>query len=57
MEAVKLIGGGVRKIPFVTVVTDLGTAHPTWFDKEVRALCVHLGKKIDFDYMHACVCA
>lgn len=24
-----------RKIPFVTVVTDLGGAHPTWFHKEV----------------------
>jgi hypothetical protein len=44
MEAVKLIGGGVRKIPFVTVVTDLGTAHPTWFDKEVRAMYL-FGKK------------
>lgn len=24
------MGGGRRKIPFVTVVTDLGGAHPTW---------------------------
>lgn len=24
-----------RQIPFVTVVTDLGGAHPTWFHKDV----------------------
>jgi hypothetical protein len=27
------------KIPFVTVVTDLGGAHTTWFDKRVDAVC------------------
>ena len=26
------IDGGSRKTPFVTVVTDLGSAHNTWFD-------------------------
>lgn len=31
-------GGGIicrRTVPFVTVVTDLGGAHPTWFHKDV----------------------
>jgi 1,2-diacylglycerol 3-beta-galactosyltransferase len=27
-------GGKGRELPFVTVITDLGGAHPTWFDKE-----------------------
>lgn len=26
---------GTNKVPFVTVVTDLGGAHPTWFHKDV----------------------
>ena len=29
-----------RKIPFVTVVTDLGEAHPWWFNKKLDALFV-----------------
>jgi len=29
------LGDGTRKTPFVTVVTDLGGAHPLWFDKKV----------------------
>lgn len=29
-----------NKIPFVTIVTDLGGAHPTWFDKRVDHLFV-----------------
>lgn len=33
--ALKNMGGGSRNIPFVTVVTDLGGAHPTWFDPRV----------------------
>ena len=24
---------GGRPVPFATVVTDLGSAHPTWFNK------------------------
>jgi len=28
------------KIPFITIVTDLGSAHPTWFDKRVDAIYV-----------------
>jgi len=28
-------GGGVRTTPFATVVTDLGSAHPSWFDVRV----------------------
>eukprot|EP00638_Chattonella_subsalsa_P003666 CAMPEP_0117751018 /NCGR_PEP_ID=MMETSP0947-20121206/10718_1 /TAXON_ID=44440 /ORGANISM="Chattonella subsalsa, Strain CCMP2191" /LENGTH=475 /DNA_ID=CAMNT_0005569305 /DNA_START=294 /DNA_END=1721 /DNA_ORIENTATION=+ len=35
LRCLKNIGGGKRQIPFVTVVTDLGGAHPTWFDKRV----------------------
>lgn len=27
-------GGGSRTTPFATVVTDLGSAHPSWFDRE-----------------------
>ena len=30
LRALKKMGGGTRKIPFVTVVTDLGGAHPAW---------------------------
>lgn len=30
IRVMKKMGRGVRKIPFVTVVTDLGGAHPTW---------------------------
>ena len=29
-----------RKIPFVTVVTDLGEAHPWWFNKGLNRLFV-----------------
>ena len=29
-----------RKIPFVTVVTDLGEAHPWWFNTKLDALFV-----------------
>lgn len=29
-----------KRIPFITVVTDLGGAHPTWFDKRVDACFV-----------------
>jgi len=32
LKALKAMGGGKRKVPFATVVTDLGSAHPTWFD-------------------------
>ncbi|CAM9742715.1 unnamed protein product, partial [Chrysoparadoxa australica] len=31
-RVMKKMGNGQRQIPFVTVVTDLGSAHPTWFD-------------------------
>ena len=27
------IGGGKRKVPFITVVTDLGSASTLWFHK------------------------
>lgn len=30
LRVLKMMGGGTRQIPFVTVVTDLGEAHPTW---------------------------
>eukprot|EP00612_Vaucheria_litorea_P006265 CAMPEP_0171482632 /NCGR_PEP_ID=MMETSP0946-20130122/7615_1 /TAXON_ID=109269 /ORGANISM="Vaucheria litorea, Strain CCMP2940" /LENGTH=471 /DNA_ID=CAMNT_0012014749 /DNA_START=122 /DNA_END=1533 /DNA_ORIENTATION=+ len=29
-----------REVPFVTIVTDLGSAHPTWFDKSVDKVFV-----------------
>lgn len=29
-----------RDVPFVTVVTDLGGAHPTWFNKKVDKVFV-----------------
>eukprot|EP00291_Cryptomonas_curvata_P012571 CAMPEP_0172183576 /NCGR_PEP_ID=MMETSP1050-20130122/19069_1 /TAXON_ID=233186 /ORGANISM="Cryptomonas curvata, Strain CCAP979/52" /LENGTH=466 /DNA_ID=CAMNT_0012857223 /DNA_START=221 /DNA_END=1618 /DNA_ORIENTATION=+ len=35
LRVLNRMGGGTRKIPFVTVVTDLGGAHPTWFHKGV----------------------
>ena len=35
LRVLESIGGGERKIPFVTVVTDLGGAHPTWFHRGV----------------------
>ncbi|CAM9332239.1 unnamed protein product, partial [Discosporangium mesarthrocarpum] len=40
MKVMKKMGGGRRVIPFVTVVTDLGGAHPTWFRKDVDACFV-----------------
>ena len=30
LRVLKNMGGGMRQIPFVTVMTDLGGAHPTW---------------------------
>jgi len=30
-------GNGQRRVPFATVVTDLGSAHPWWFDRRVDA--------------------
>lgn len=35
LRVLNTMGSGRRQIPFVTVVTDLGGAHPTWFHKEV----------------------
>jgi len=40
MSALRKLGGGKRKIPVVTVVTDLTTVHPAWFDKGVDACFV-----------------
>ncbi len=31
IKLMEKMGGGKRRIPFATVVTDLGGAHPTWF--------------------------
>jgi len=49
--------GGKRDIPFCTVVTDLGGAHPTWFDKRVdlcfvpsdpiRSMALKLGLRLN----------
>jgi len=33
-------GGGMRKVPFATVVTDLGSAHPSWMNDQVDACFV-----------------
>lgn len=35
LSALERLGGGRRPCPFVTVVTDLGSAHPHWFDRRV----------------------
>lgn len=35
LAALRRLGGGTRRIPVVTVVTDLTTVHPAWFDKNV----------------------
>jgi 1,2-diacylglycerol 3-beta-galactosyltransferase len=35
LKALAKLGQGTRRVPFVTVVTDLGSAHPHWFDKRV----------------------
>lgn len=40
LHVLQRMGGGERKVPFSTVVTDLGSAHPTWFDKRVDACFV-----------------
>ncbi|CAM9781469.1 unnamed protein product [Ectocarpus sp. 12 AP-2014] len=40
IRVMKKMGGGAREIPFVTVVTDLGGAHPTWFHRDVDACFV-----------------
>lgn len=35
LKVLKAMGtSGSRELPFVTVITDLGGAHPTWFDRE-----------------------
>ena len=34
------MGGGKRKVPFITVVTDLGSASTLWFHKGVDKCCV-----------------
>ena len=41
LRVLKSLGNGKRKIPFVTVVTDLGGAHPTWFHKGVDRYYPH----------------
>eukprot|EP00903_Cladosiphon_okamuranus_P013632 g12696.t1 len=40
LRVMKKMGGGSRDVPFVTVVTDLGGAHPTWFHRDVDACFV-----------------
>jgi len=40
LEILTKMGDGVRRVPFATVVTDLGGAHPTWFHKDVDACFV-----------------
>lgn len=35
ISALRRLGGGRRRVPVVTVVTDLTTVHPAWFDKGV----------------------
>eukprot|EP00611_Tribonema_gayanum_P013622 TRINITY_DN2462_c0_g1_i3.p1 TRINITY_DN2462_c0_g1~~TRINITY_DN2462_c0_g1_i3.p1 ORF type:complete len:414 (-),score=53.96 TRINITY_DN2462_c0_g1_i3:562-1803(-) len=38
LRVLKSMGGGTRRVPFVTVVTDLASAHPTWFHRGVGRL-------------------
>eukprot|EP00611_Tribonema_gayanum_P013621 TRINITY_DN2462_c0_g1_i10.p2 TRINITY_DN2462_c0_g1~~TRINITY_DN2462_c0_g1_i10.p2 ORF type:complete len:478 (+),score=67.42 TRINITY_DN2462_c0_g1_i10:1913-3346(+) len=40
LRVLKSMGGGTRRVPFVTVVTDLASAHPTWFHRGVDAAYV-----------------
>lgn len=40
LRALARLDGGTRTTPFATVVTDLGSAHPTWFHREVDACFV-----------------
>ena len=40
MSVLRKLGGGKRRVPVVTVVTDLTTVHPAWFDKGVDACFV-----------------
>lgn len=40
LRVLKHLGGGERKVPFVTVVTDLGGGHPLWFHRKVDACFV-----------------
>jgi len=35
LRVLEELGGGRRQVPFATVVTDLGSAHPWWFDRRV----------------------
>lgn len=37
LQCLKDMGGGTRVTPFATIVTDLGSAHPTWFHEGVDA--------------------
>lgn len=30
LRVLRGLGGGIRNVPFVTVVTDLAGTHPTW---------------------------
>ena len=40
LHALEKRDGGRRKTPFATVVTDLGSAHPWWFHRDVDACFV-----------------
>ena len=46
------IGGGKRKVPFITVVTDLGSAHPMWFDSRVDACFVPTQRLVKLGKFH-----
>jgi len=37
LQVLSHMGDGRRTVPFATVVTDLGSAHPTWFHRKVDA--------------------
>jgi len=43
LRVLKAMGKGRREIPFVTIVTDLGGAHPTWFDPDADQVYVPSG--------------
>ena len=40
LNVLERMGGGARRVPFATVVTDLGSAHPWWFHRKVDACFV-----------------
>merc|ERR1719191_2299673 len=53
-EILTEIDGGVRKVPFATVVTDLGSAHLSWFDPRINSLYVPSDALYQLATQHHC---